>query len=102
MAFGTPLSVLNAVMTSSELVYWMAYDEIDPISLHHRVDLAAGVVASANVNKSIGKENADKATTPLDFMPILRAREKEAEDRQPKKTNIKALREFLRGKVKGK
>ena len=56
-------------MSAEEMTYWEAFDEIDPISLHHRVDLAGGVISATVVNKEIVDEK--KRVKPADFMPVF-------------------------------
>ena len=75
-------ATLLRVMSSEEMTMWEAFDEIDPISLHHRVDLAGGVISAVTVNKEIG--DARKHAKPSDFMPVLSQQAKSAE---PKKSS---------------
>jgi hypothetical protein len=91
LAFGIPLFLLRNLISSEELTLWRAFDEQDPISLHHRVDLAGGVIASANINKNIG--DVSKCTKPSDFMPVLQAEKAEA---TKKSMSPSDLRTFMR------
>lgn len=93
LAFQTPLHVLMQLMSSEEYTLWQAFDEEDPISLHHRIDLAGGVIASTSVNRHISDEK--KLTKPIDFMPVLNKQEEKA------KPNIDAgaLRSFFREQI---
>lgn len=95
LAFQTPLFVLLKVMSAEEFTLWQAFDEWDPISLHHRVDLAAGVIASTNLNKSLkeGKE----PIPPSDFMPVMQAQKKQ--EPKPGMSPIQ-LKEFMDGQIK--
>lgn len=106
LAFGVPLAVLDNVLTSEELTLWEAFNEYDPISLHQRIDLAAGVVASANINKSL--KPGSEPTKPTDFMPVLLHQENELKKEQQKQENkegkidTKGLRAFFRGIIRNR
>lgn len=58
---------LEARMTRSELVEWMAYDSLAPIG-ERRADLRAGIIAATLANVHRGKQQ--KPLAPTAFMPF--------------------------------
>lgn len=95
MAIGRTHEELLRTISTEELTLWYAFDEMDPISLHHRVDLAGGVIASSNINRHVTE--VSKLKSPIDFMPVL-----QREERQNKASTSNAadLRAMFRGIIK--
>lgn len=59
---------LTNTMSSRELSEWRAFDALEPIGWH-RVDLAAGIIASVLANQN--RKKGTPALKPIDFMPFV-------------------------------
>lgn len=60
---------MMARMSSSQFTAWLAFDQLEPISLGYRGDVQAGVVAATIANVYRDPRRRSDPYRPADFMP---------------------------------